>query len=116
MDSIPIVLIDIIYDYFLDLYLLEHKDKFVTVMKELKLHYFKIIRGLEIGDNINLSSHSLSLNHMSRCSQGPRIGRIRSNFEIPHIRQQHTPIPRKQFHNKKRMRQYMKNLHFFNVK
>lgn len=51
----------------------------------------------------------------NRCSTGVSMGYIPIRF-TPIPRQRFTPIPRKQFRNKKHMRQFMNNLHFFNVK
>ena len=98
MDSIPTMFIDIIYDYFLDLCLLEHRDKFVKVMNELELLY---------SNTINPDSRRVRLRVLGDYSVDI------TQFEIPHSRQRRTPIPRRiQFRNKKHMRQYMNNLRF----
>ena len=101
MDSIPSVLINIIYDFFLDLYLLEHGDKFVKVMDELNdLNEFNY-SGLYIGQEVNITTTSCDV----------------TQFEIPHSRKStRYENNRKQFRNKRHRRQYMKNLHFFDVK
>ena len=121
--------------YFLDLCLLEHRDKFVKVMNELELLYSNTINPDSYTSMSSTQRQQESLindqrgdftDHYVDISSANRDNsrRVRSRvlgysveinqFEIPHSPKRRTPIHRRiQFRNKKHMRQYMNNLRFF---